>query len=160
MSRITHSTLPRPDTSLRRNRSLATVMNSQNHRMKTKTAKASARKFAKVDSTENSIFFLPQAVLWRGDAARSAIDEHVDPRAIDQETLADAGSGLRNLRARVHDRVAAVQEAALDHGIHYLVAVVVQVHHDLPALTWNRPQRRVVHGNHGHRRPCGHRHPA
>src|SRR5215831_20711084 len=153
MSRITHTTLPRPDTSLRRNRSLATVMNSQNHRMKTKTAKASARKFAKVDSAENNISFLPQAGSWRGDAARSAIDEHVDPRAVDQETLADTGPGLCNLRARIHDRVAAVQEAALDHRLHHLLAVVVQVHHDLPALARNRPQGRVVHGNHRHRRP-------
>src|SRR5262249_21716629 len=65
MSRITHITLPRPDTSLRRNRSLAAVMNSQNHRMKTKMANASARKLAKVDSAENGIYSLPQTIAAR-----------------------------------------------------------------------------------------------
>src|SRR5271163_1944597 len=58
MSRITQSTLPKPEMSWRRNRSLATVMNSQNHRMNTKTAKASARTLANIDCPENSMVFL------------------------------------------------------------------------------------------------------
>src|SRR5579871_5716675 len=62
MSTITHSTLPKPDMSSRRNRSLATVMNSQNQRMKMKTANASARKLAKLDSAENSIWSFPQSI--------------------------------------------------------------------------------------------------
>src|SRR4030088_1867685 len=57
MSRITQSTLPKPDMSWRRNRSLATVMSSQNHRMNMNMAKASATKLANVKPPSNSMIF-------------------------------------------------------------------------------------------------------
>src|SRR4051794_39749896 len=48
-------TVPKPDMSWRRNRSLAVVMNSQNQRMKMNTAKASATKTANADSPKTDM---------------------------------------------------------------------------------------------------------
>jgi hypothetical protein len=61
MSRITHSTLPKPDMSCRRKRSLAAVMNSQNHKMNMNTAKASATKVTNGDSPRNDMISLPSS---------------------------------------------------------------------------------------------------
>src|SRR5215472_11469145 len=55
MSRITQSTLPKPDTSWRRNRSLDTAMSNQNHKMNMNTAKRSATKLVNVKPPPKSI---------------------------------------------------------------------------------------------------------
>src|SRR5579883_2143399 len=57
MSRMTQRTLPKPEMSLRRNRSLAAVMNSQNQRMNMNTAKASATKLANGEAPKENMAF-------------------------------------------------------------------------------------------------------
>ena len=49
MNAITHSTLAKPDTSCRRNRSPDTTMSSQNHNMNMNIVKASAKKLPNVN---------------------------------------------------------------------------------------------------------------
>src|SRR5271168_1361614 len=63
MSRITHATLPTPDTSWRRNRSPNTVMRSQSHRTKMNIEKAFARKLANVNPPSNNIAVLPYSAI-------------------------------------------------------------------------------------------------
>src|SRR5271166_714620 len=54
MRAITQIALTQPETSRRRNRSLMTMMSSQNHRTNINTAKASARKLRKVKPSEKN----------------------------------------------------------------------------------------------------------
>src|SRR5690348_2363550 len=62
-SRMTQRTLPKPEMSLRRNRSLAAVMNSQNQRMNMNIAKASATKLANAESLNKDMLLLPRPQL-------------------------------------------------------------------------------------------------
>src|SRR5271169_163600 len=56
---ITHTALPRPDTSCRRNRSPITVISSQNHSTKIKSEKTSSRKLPKLKPPAKNISALP-----------------------------------------------------------------------------------------------------
>src|ERR1700716_2080931 len=60
VNRIPQSPLAKPGMAWRRNRSLATVMSSQNHRMNMNMAKASATKLASVKPPSNSMIFSPR----------------------------------------------------------------------------------------------------
>src|SRR4029077_17375144 len=55
ISTITHTTLPKPDTSRRRNRSPNTVISNQNHSTKINIEKTSARKLGKVKPPGNNM---------------------------------------------------------------------------------------------------------
>src|SRR5271170_2096002 len=59
MNAITQSTLAKPDTSCRRNRSPDTTMSSQNHNMNMNIVKASAMKLLNVNPPSNSIVVSP-----------------------------------------------------------------------------------------------------
>src|SRR5271169_5051145 len=56
---MTQSTLARPDTSRRRNRSPNTVISNQNHSTKIKIEKTSVRKLGKVKPPGNNMSVLP-----------------------------------------------------------------------------------------------------
>src|SRR5271169_4970280 len=56
---ITHTALPRPDTSCRRNRSPITVISSQNHTTKIKIEKTSSRKLPKLKPPAKNISAFP-----------------------------------------------------------------------------------------------------
>src|SRR5271169_3647063 len=56
---MTQSTLARPDTSRRRNRSPNTVISNQNHSTKIKIEKTSVRKLGKVKPPANNMSVLP-----------------------------------------------------------------------------------------------------
>src|SRR5215469_4633588 len=62
ISNITHRILPNPEISWRRNRSLATVIRSQNQRMNRKIANRSVVKLANVKPPLKSIVSLPPFV--------------------------------------------------------------------------------------------------
>ena len=75
ISRMTQRTLPKPDMSLRRKRSLAAVMNSQNHRMKMNTAKASMTKPAKADFPKKMVL-PPTAALFEPALYKGPLPAH------------------------------------------------------------------------------------